>query len=274
MSKILYGCQTYPWKMNQEKFAGDLPHIAQVTAQAGFQGLEAEICMLGEYFEDAERTKAVLQENGLELAALVLHQPWCGEKETDEEAALSDKAIAFLEHFPRARLMVSHHAGKDPRPEGEALLARRKNLIACMSSVANRAAERGIVTGYHPNSARNSLFRTREDYEVLFELLAQTDVGYIPDIGHIVNGGMDALEILKLSRDKIRHVHFKDRIAQNQWAVMGEGTIDYPAIIRYLEDTGYGGWIMVEDESPKALSDSDAVVRADGAYITPYKHTR
>ena len=62
-----------------------------------------------------------------------------------------------------------------------------------------------------------------------------------------MNGGMDALEILKLSRHKIRHVHFKDRIAQDQWAVMGEGCIDYPAIIRYLEQTGYGGWIMVED---------------------------
>ena len=271
MSRIFYGCQTYPWKMNQEKFAGDLPHIASVTAQAGFQGLEAEICMLGDYFNDPQRTREVLEENGLELAALVLHQPWCGEEETPEEAALSDRAIDFLTHFPRARLMVSHHAGKDPRPEGAALLQRRKNLIRCMSSVADRAAERGIVTGYHPNSARNSLFRTREDYDVLFELLEETDVGYIPDIGHIVNGGMDALEILNLSRHKIRHVHFKDRIAQDQWAVMGEGCIDYPAIIRYLEQTGYGGWIMVEDESPKALTDSDAVVRADGAYITPYK---
>ena len=27
MSRIYYGCQTYTWKMNQARFAGDLPHI-------------------------------------------------------------------------------------------------------------------------------------------------------------------------------------------------------------------------------------------------------
>ena len=42
MAKISYGCQTYPWKMNMEKFAGDVPHMAQVAAEAGFAGLEAE----------------------------------------------------------------------------------------------------------------------------------------------------------------------------------------------------------------------------------------
>ena len=73
-------------------------------------------------------------------------------------------------------------------------------------------------------------------------MLERTDVGYAPDIGHIVNGGMDALKVLKMARGKIRHVHFKDRKADGSWAVMGEGEIDYPGIVRYLEETGYGLW--------------------------------
>lgn len=272
MANIRYGCQTYPWKMNKEKFAGDLPHIARVTAQAGFEGLEAEIDMLGDYFDQPERAKQILDENGLQLAALVLSQAWKGTEETEEERAKTEKALAFLSHFPKAKLMVSHHAKPGDRPEDLAELnARRKNLLSCMGSVADRAGEQGIVTMFHPNSSVNSLFRTREDYTVLLEMLPKTYVGYAPDIGHIVNGGMDPMEILKESRSLIRHVHFKDRIAQNVWAVMGEGTIDYPAIIQYLKDTGYGGWIMVEDESPKAEADSDAVVMADGAYVNNYR---
>ena len=39
------GRQTYPWKMNQEAYAGQMPHIIETAAAAGFQGLEAEICM-------------------------------------------------------------------------------------------------------------------------------------------------------------------------------------------------------------------------------------
>ena len=89
-------------------------------------------------------------------------------------------------------------------------------------------------------------------------------------MGHIVNGGMDALALLKEGRSRICHVHFKDRAADGTWAVMGKGDIDYPAIVRYLEESGYGGWIMVEDESPKADQDSDGVVLWDGTYMKQF----
>ena len=268
--QIQYGCQTYPWKMNISAYAGEVPHIIQKTAQAGFGGLEAEICMLGDYFQKPEEVKALLEENHIVLATLVLHQPWEQPQETDEEKKQSDEAIEFLTHFPFAKLMVSHHAGQTPRGEGEALLTRRKHLLSCMNAVACRAAERGIVTCYHPNSAKNSLFRTAEDYKVLFELMDQTRIGWVPDVGHIVNGGMDALALLKEGRSRICHVHFKDRAADGTWAVMGKGDIDYPAIVRYLEESGYGGWIMVEDESPKAEQDSDGVVLWDGTYMKQF----
>lgn len=272
MAKISYGCQTYPWKMNQSRFEGDVPHIARVTAEAGFEGLESEICMLGHYFDDPAKTKEILEANNLRLAALVLHQDWNNMTETEEEKKLSDKAIAFLADFPKAKLMVSHHAVPGDRKEDPAeLKKRREQVISCMASVADRAGEQGIVTAYHPNSSVNSLFRTYDDYEVLFDMLSRTYVGWIPDIGHIVNGGMDALEMIKMGRSLIRHVHFKDRIAQNEWAVMGEGNIDYPAIVNYLKETQYGGWIMVEDESPKASADSDSVVMADGIYMKQFR---
>lgn len=134
------------------------------------------------------------------------------------------------------------------------------------------AAEAGIVCCFHPNSAKNSLFRTEEDYEAMFELIQPIAIGWAPDVGHIENGGMSAIEQMKAHRDLIRHVHFKDRIAQNEWAVMGEGKIDYPAIIQYLAETGYLGWIMVEDESPRAETDSDGVVAEDGKYMCRQIH--
>lgn len=267
MGNIKIGCQTYPWKMNPKRFAGDVPHMVRTAADAGFSGLEAEIGMLGAYFENPERVREILEAYGMQLAALVLHQPWEGEGENREEAERTGKAISFLKYFPLAKLMVSHHAGTKSRGEGEELQKRRENLLSCMNQAAAKAGEAGIVTCYHPNLAKNSLFRNREDYQVLFAMLERTDVGYAPDIGHIVNGGMDALEVLKMARGKIRHVHFKDRKADGSWAVMGEGEIDYPGIVRYLEETGYGGWIMVEDESPLAGEDSDGVVRMDGEYM-------
>ncbi|MEG6571232.1 sugar phosphate isomerase/epimerase [[Clostridium] cellulosi] len=271
MNAIKFGCQTYPWKMSANRFRGQMPHIIKAIANAGYQGLEAEIDMLGEYFYKPAQLKELLFENNITLCSLVLHQPWEHEQETEEEHRFSLLAIDFLKHFPFAKLVVSHHAGDVERGTGKELLQRRRNLISCMNSVCNIAAEEGIVTCYHPNSSKNSLFRTAEDYEVLFDMLEGTDIGYAPDIGHIVNGGMDPLTILKKSRQKIRHVHFKDRTAQCKWAVMGEGNIDFDQIVSYLKATDYRGWIVVENESPRAQQNPDDAVKRDAEYVLKYK---
>lgn len=265
MLDLRFGCQTYPWKMGGH--FGELPRMLETASKAGFQSLEAEIDMLGPWFDNPSGVKGLLEKYNMSFAALVLHQDWNAEAQTEEEAALSKKAIGFVKHFPYAKIMLSHHAGNVARGEGDALRVRREHLIACMADVASRAAEEGIVCCYHPNSAANSLFRTEEDYEEMFRLLESTAIGWAPDVGHIENGGMNALEKMKEHRRLIRHVHFKDRVAQNEWAVMGEGNIDYPAIMAYLAETEYRGWIMVEDESPLAAKDSDGVVALDGAYM-------
>lgn len=265
MYELRFGCQTYPWKMGRH--FGEVPRMLETAGKAGFQSLEAEIDMLGKYFEQPEALEELLKKNQMQFAALVLHQDWADSKQTEEEKALSKKAIEFVKHFPFAKIMLSHHAGDVPRGEGRELVERRKNLIACMQEVAVQAAEEGIVCCFHPNSAVNSLFRTAEDYEELFQLLVETSIGWAPDVGHMENGGMSALKQMQEHRDLIRHVHFKDRIAQNEWAVMGEGNIDYPEILKFLAKTNYHGWIMVEDESPRAIEDSDGVVILDGAYM-------
>lgn len=259
------GCQTYPWKMGRH--FGEIPHILDVARDAGFKSLEAEIDMLGPWFSDPKAARELFDEKQMALACLVLHQDWEGDGQSDEEWKLTRQALEFLKEFPFAKLMVSHHAGAKKRGEGAVLETRREHLMTCMNQVAVEAAEHGIVTGFHPNSAKNSLFRTKEDYEVMFQMLAGTRIGWVPDVGHMENGGFSALEMMKAHRQYICHVHFKDRVSENNWAVMGEGTIDYPAILRWLNAIGYKGWVMVEDESPKAAEDSDTVVKADGAYM-------
>lgn len=265
MSNILYGGQTYPWQMNIEKFHGQVPHMTDVLVQAGFSGIEAEICMLEEYYTDWKKLKALLDEKGLALAALAVHEPWLCEKETEEEFEAANQAIEFVSHFPAAKLLLCHVA-MDPVREHN-LLEKQKNHLACLRAIGQRAAERGVVTAFHPNSAPNSIFRYEEDYDIMFDTLYSCEVGYAPDVGHMMNGNIDPLKMIQKHRDKIRHVHFKDMAPNHEWATMGQGIGDFKSVIDFLNETDYRGWIMVEDESPDAVKDSDAVVMADGKFI-------
>ena len=268
MTKIMYGSQTYPWQMNVEKFHGQVPHMVNVLKKAGFTGMEAEIVMLGDYYKDWSKLKDVLDREGIVFSALAVHEDWLLPEETEEEKARLDEAIEFLTHFPTAKLMLCHVAA-DPVREHN-LYEKQVNQLACLASIARRARERGVVPVYHPNSGENSIFRYESDYHIMFDTLYRAGIGYAPDVGHMANGGMDPLKVIREHRDIVQHVHFKDMTAEHTWATMGTGVIDFASIVRFLEDTDYRGWIMTEDESPDAVEDSDGVVLADGKYMASF----
>jgi len=265
MGEIMFGCQTYPWQMNENKFHGKIPHMVEVLSSAGFKGVEAEIVMLGDYYRDWKKFTEVLDKFKIKFAALAIHEPWLHPIETDEERSNTDLAIEFLSHFPAAKLLIGHVAS-DPVRENS-LRTKQDNHLKCVKEIGRRAAEKGVVSVFHPNSADNSIFRYWEDYEIMFETLNRCEVGFAPDVGHMLNGGIDPLKMIKYGREKIRHIHFKDMKASHEWSTMGTGIGEFRMIIDYMESTDYSGWVIVEDESPDAVKDSDAVVLADGKYI-------
>ncbi len=265
MSNIKYGSQTYPWQMNISKYHGQVPHMVDILLKAGFTGMEAEICMLEDYYTDWKKLKDLLDEKGVTFAALAVHEDWLLPEETEDERRRIDEAIDFLTHFPTAKLMLGHVA-VDPIREHN-LYEKQKNQLNCIASIAQRAAERGVVSVFHPNSGENSIFRYESDYHIMFDTLYTKGIGYAPDAGHMLNGGIDPLKMIKEHRDIVQHVHFKDMTPNHVWATMGQGIGQFKDIVDFLKETDYQGWIMTEDESPDAEQRSDDVVLADGKYM-------
>jgi inosose dehydratase len=263
---LRFGCQTYTWQMSYDLYKDRLSHIMNVIAQAGFRSIEAEVCMMGNFYDDPSRFAEELERRNLHLAALTLALPWLSPMETDEEKNEADLLIDYLKSFPEAKLILVQLPGKDRKSLSE----RQRNCLSNVNAVAKRANERGIVSAFHPNSPQGSVFRTAEDYEVMFEGLDARYVGYCPDSGHIANGGMDVMYIFRKSRPMIQHVHFKDISADRRWRTMGEGVIDHPGIVKHLRDTGYEGWVMVEEESQYAEAEPDLATLANGRYIQQY----
>ncbi|MDX1700837.1 MAG: hypothetical protein R3250_09480, partial [Melioribacteraceae bacterium] len=78
------------------------------------------------------------------------------------------------------------------------------------------------------------------------------------------------LAIIKQYREQINLVHYKDMFADGQWAQTGEGVIPFNEITQYLIDTEYKGWIIMEDECDRAITDPDGVTISDGEYINSH----
>jgi inosose dehydratase len=234
--------------------------MAAVAARAGFAGFEPEVIMLGDDWS-ARGLLAQLQRYGMELAALCLVERWSGLTETEQEARDADRAIEAVAKSPGTILNLCQYPG----PNRDGLAERQRNALACLSAVSARAADRGVHCTFHPNSPTGSVFRTADDYDVLLTRLPEP-IGFTPDLGHIVKGGMQPLEVLATYGERVDHVHYKDISRTGEWALTGTGIIDFAAVTRYLARTGYAGWIVMEDESPQAQADPDSAARRNAEF--------
>ena len=61
-----------------------------------------------------------------------------------------------------------------------------------------------------------------------------------------------AKEIRQLGRKRICQFHFKDK------GYLGEGKVDFPAIIAAVQDIGFQGWANLETGSPSGSVEADA----------------
>ena len=71
--------------------------------------------------------------------------------------------------------------------------------------------------------------------------------------------GEDALENLQRFKDRVAHIHLKDRAAENDMRCVpaGTGCIPMADILRTMEGSGYQGWYTIEQYgSRNMLSDS------------------
>jgi inosose dehydratase len=263
MSHIKFGCQFYTWQMSGNRYAGKLPEILNIVKPAGFAGIESEAWMLGSYYDDPSMLKDLLAQYNLQLGALAFVCNWVNPDETEQERSEAGRVFNYAKAFSGAHLVLVQLPGKDRSN----LRQRQQNLISCVNAVAARAVDEGLVCSYHPNSPEGSVFRIEDDYKILVDGLDSSVVGFAPDTGHIARGGMDVIHILKTYRTLIKHIHFKDITASGGWTAMGAGIIDFRAIVKMLRDTGYSGWIMIEEESPEAEEDPNTATTKNGEYL-------
>jgi inosose dehydratase len=119
----------------------------------------------------------------------------------------------------------------------------------------------GLQTALHPHWGL--AIATGPDID---RLLESSDVGLCLDTGHAYLGGADPVEIAKVAGDRVIHVHLKDvdvagaervrsgevpfreAVIDGLFVPLGQGGVDIAGVIGALEDGGYRGWYVLEQD--------------------------
>lgn len=265
MSNIRIACQTYTWEMLGDEWRGKVTDILDWVSAAGYAGIEITNNMIREFGDRPDDFAAELDSRGLQLAAFNYSSPsgFTDAAKRDEDLAKGLRWVGFLKHFPAAKMGLSGAANPDRAD------ARQKLDIAIglYNDIGEAAAAAGLSANVHPHSHFGSLLESAEEYQYLLDNLKPEYVSFGPDTGHIIRGGQDLLTCLRTYLPRITHLHFKDVDAHRTWQPLGEGIIDFPAVMRLLEEGGYGGWVVGEEESAQAREDGVAAINHNREYL-------
>ena len=143
--------------------------------------------------------------------------------------------------------------------------------------------ETGLRTVFHHHCG--GYVETPAEIARLMDLTDPQLLGLVFDSGHYRFGGGDPLEGLRSYRERIWHFHFKDyspevgRRAQAEgwdyfaavrhgvFCELGQGEIDFPALVKMLEHTGYNGWGVVEQDVLPGMGSPKESARRNRAYL-------
>lgn len=134
-------------------------------------------------------------------------------------------------------------------------------LLGNLDRLDERAGAHGITAALHPHVG--TMVESSDDVS---RVLEGSEIGLCVDTGHLLAGGTDPVVLTREHVDRVVHVHLKDvrrdvaervrrgdlaygeAIPQGLYAPLGQGDVDVEALITDLEENGYDGWYVLEQD--------------------------
>jgi len=265
MVTIHVGCQTYTWEMLGNKWKGNVEDILKAISDAGYSGIEITNTMIGKYYNSPESFGEVLKKYGLEFPALGF-VPLHGFTDSgfkDEEISEAIRGIDFVSHFQGCRLVLAGGSTK----ARDNIENKFETMCTIYNKVAEIALKKDVPVDVHAHSHAGSIIETEEEYDKLMKMTDESLVGWNPDTGHIVRGGVDLLYLLRKHKSRITHLHFKDVSNNGKWKLMGKGICNFNDVLLLLQEIDFNGWIICEEESEDARNDQFGSILKNRKYI-------
>jgi inosose dehydratase len=235
----------------------------RVLAEMTSLGIKAiELGAPGFLPRDIDELGTVLSGHGVSLIGgfvpLVLHDP----DQRDTALASAHDSARLLAAggasvFVSAVVVDESWAPRIPLSD-----AQWDHLVAMLAELDELCAGYGLAHALHPHVG--TLVETRDDVRTVLE---RSSVQWCLDTGHLLIGGYDPSAFAADATGRVAHVHVKDvrngvaaevrsgalslnaAVGAGLFCPLGVGDAPIAATVGRLEDDGYGGWYVLEQDT-------------------------
>lgn len=236
------GCSAYIWSQHLD-LRDHFPAACAEMRAAGFEGVET-FFRLAKDPQGLEAIRRGLRESGLVLAAFYVGGAFQDPEKHAEALAEAERAAQVLAELGGAGavLIWGPQPLKDRRKRDDEL-ARQAETCAALGETVHRL-------GLGPLCVHNHTPELLDDAKELDVILRATDaarVGLNLDLEWCAQADFDPAATVRRFGARVRHLHLRNSTGKVWCDQFGEGDLDYPQIAAALKETGYRGWLMLED---------------------------
>ncbi|HEY7283742.1 MAG TPA: sugar phosphate isomerase/epimerase [Actinomycetota bacterium] len=249
-------CEVPGWgeQLPPERVLGEMASIGLRAAELGPDGWLPT---------DPSALRDVLDRYGLRLVGgfhpVVLHVQEGLDERLEATTAYADRLAAGGSDV----LVLAAAAAAEGYDEAATLNAHEWAVLAdAVGRVVDITGERGLAVAVHPHYG--TAIQTPGDIARFLEV---SDAPLCLDTGHVLVGGGDPLRIAEDARGRIAHAHMKDAdvslaervrageltyaegVRAGMYRPLGSGDLDAGGIVRSLEESGYEGWFVLEQDT-------------------------
>jgi len=240
-TKLQIGYASITWGGNDVQAMEDI-------AALGYPGIQLRANTLKE-FPDPKQLAAKLATQKLTFVALssgLVEINPAKEKDTIETNVAHAK---YLSEAGGKYLQLIAAFG----PQASATDADLHRLAKLMTEIGKQAAAFGVQAGFH-----NHMGTIGQTPAAVDTIMAAVDPKYVKlqlDTAHYFQGGGDPAAAIRKYKRELLFLHLKDVTpATNRYGYrfveLGQGKLDFPAVIAAIKEVNFQGWAVIELDGP------------------------
>ena len=255
---IRIGCQLNCWALGPD-FDEGLVAAVREAGDIGYAGVESNWRMMHTWQDRKDELRGVLAQAGTSISALFFGAGSAEATAAQQEVDDALRTAAFLREFGADRMMIGGGKATDDAETFEAVCRHYDELGKRV------LGEHGVKACYHLH--HGAIASAPDEIARMMELTDERYWFLCPDTGIMVSEGHDVLDVVETYKDRIAYVHFKDWGGGDGWTLLGEGVVDHAAILAKLQQLGYDGWLISENESRRKDLSPKEQQAADRAWL-------